>query len=101
MAKQKPFSEIILRSVPGALVCRTALITGSLSDTYKKILATELNNKVLVNQTLLPQYIYARLKSSYPVRLPSQIISNPTPVELLAAFVERGIALDAEGIVHT
>lgn len=98
--KTKAFSESILATVPGAVICRTALVIGSLNSEYKNLLATELTQSVLVNQTLLPQYVYQKLKNEEIVRMPASIISNPTPVELLCQIVERVITKDVEGIFH-
>jgi len=98
--KTKIFSEIILSSLENSAILRTALVIGKLSPTYKKVLNNELDNDVLINQTLLPQYIYHRLLSSRQVRMPNNIISNPTPVELLCRFVLQVIILDRTGIFN-
>lgn len=99
--KTKVFSETIVKSLPNSAICRTALVIGRLPVNYKKILKSEIENEVLVNQTVLPQYIYHRLKGGKKVTLPSIIISNPTPVDLLCAFITRIAAEDANGIFHT
>jgi len=99
--KTKAFSETILASLPNAAICRTALVIGSLNKEYSKLLASELDQPLLVNQTLLPQYIYRRLGRGLAVHLPTSIISNPTPVELLCEIVEAVIKSDASGVFHT
>jgi dTDP-4-dehydrorhamnose reductase len=99
--KLKAFSEVILRMAPNVAVCRTALVIGHMNNTYRHLLSKELQNEVLVNQTLLPQYIYHRLKQGMTVRLPETIISNATPVDLLCEMVTRIIEADAIGIFHT
>jgi len=99
--KTKSFSEIVLRNCADYAICRTALVIGKLSKEYKNILAKETTQKVLVNQTLLPQYIYSRLKSKLSVELPSIYISNPTPVELLAEIILKIINNNQKGIFHT
>lgn len=99
--KTKAFSEIILKNSPNFVVCRTSLVIGKLTPEYKKILLDEIKNKILVNQTLLPQYIYFRLKNNLPVFLPSLYISNPTPIELLFEFIQKIIESDQVGIFHT
>jgi dTDP-4-dehydrorhamnose reductase len=98
--KTKTFSEIILRTVDNVAICRTALVIGELNDEYQELLNTELKNDVLINQTLLPQYVYRRLRDSKTVRLPATIISNPTPVELLCEIISRIIEQDARGVFH-
>lgn len=98
--KLKAFSEVILRTVPNVAVCRTALVIGHMNNTYRHLLSEELQNEVLINQTLLPQYIYHRLQQSMPVRLPETIISNATPVNLLCDMITRIIETDATGIFH-
>lgn len=97
----KVFSEHIVRDVPRSAICRTALVIGALNETYKIELAKELKMDLLVNQTLLPQYIYHRLKNNMALRMPTGIISNPTPIELLCDMVGRIIDKDARGIFHT
>ncbi len=99
--KTKAFSEIIVRRLPNFAICRTALVIGNLTAEYKEILRNELNNDVLVNQTLLPQYIYHRFKRRSDVVLPSKVISNPTPIDLLSYFILKIIQKDATGIFHT
>lgn len=98
--KTKAFSETILQTVDNVAICRTALVIGKLSNEYKQLLQVELSNEVLVNQTLLPQYIYERLRTGQTVRLPRAIISNPTPVELLCDMVVKIIEQDARGTFH-
>ena len=98
--KTKSFSEIILRTVDNVAICRTALVIGQLNNEYQELLNNELGNDVLINQTLLPQYIYRRLHDAKTVRLPATIISNPTPVELLCEIISKIIEQDARGVYH-
>ncbi len=99
--KTKAFSEIIVKRLSNFAICRTALVIGNLTAEYKEILRNELNNDVLVNQTLLPQYIYQRFKRGDDITLPSKVISNPTPIDLLSCFILKVIQKDAIGIFHT
>lgn len=99
--KTKIFSETILASVPRAAVCRTALVIGPLGRQYKSLLEIELMNKLLVNQTLLPQYIYEKIRGGATVHLSQKVISNPTPVNLLCQAIERVIVKDLVGVLHT
>lgn len=99
--RTKVFSEHIVRDLPRSAICRTALAIGALNETYKQILDEELTTDILINQTVLPQYIYYRLKNNMPLSLPTEIISNPTPVELLCEMIRQIISQDAHGIFHT
>lgn len=99
--KTKAFSEIILRGTLDYAICRTALVIGKLNSEYKKLLEHEVKESILVNQTLLPQFIYRRLKNNLPIELPTIYLSNPTPVELLAIFVLKIIQGNHQGIYHT
>lgn len=99
--KTKAFSEILVRRVPNSAICRTALVIGKLPEFYKKILKDEIESDIIVNQTLFPQYIFSRLKKGKSVVLPSTIVSNPTPVDLLCEFILKIISKDATGIFHT
>lgn len=99
--KLKVFSEIIIRDLPSYAILRTALVIGPISDNYKKLLNLELNNDYLKNQTLLPHYILKKLRNNQGLRLPDQIISNPTPVELLVKAIANVITKDINGTFHT
>ncbi len=99
--KTKAFSEIILRQIPSATICRTALVIGKIDEDYKQILAKEIKRDVLYNQTLLPQYIKERLVLGQNVKLPKAIISSPTPVELLVDSIISIIQGNISGIFHT
>lgn len=99
--KTKAFSEIILRGTLDYAICRTALVIGCLNKAYKKLLEDEKKEPVLVNQTLLPQFIYERLGNNLTVELPSIYLSNPTPIELLSLFILKIIEQDQVGTYHT
>ena len=99
--KTKVFSESIIRGITDYAICRTALVIGKLNQEYSDLLQQEIDSEILVNQTLLPQYIYSRLKSNKAISLPTQYISNPTPVELLEQYIFRIITQNAIGTFHT
>ncbi|WKZ27976.1 MAG: SDR family oxidoreductase [Candidatus Dojkabacteria bacterium] len=99
--KTKVFSEAIIQGASDYAICRTALVIGKLNQEYSDLLEQEIESKVLVNQTLLPQYIYHRLKNEKVINLPTEYISNPTPIELLGQYILNIIKKDAIGIFHT
>lgn len=99
--KTKCFSELLVQQLENFAICRTALIIGNLNKFYKQILNSELNNEVLINQTVLPQYIYNKLFNDKTVTLQDEIISNPTPIELLIKFIFQIIKEDRVGIFNT
>lgn len=98
--KTKAFSEILLRNITNVAIYRTSLVVGSLNKSYKKLLEEELNNGVLQNQTLLPQYIYEKLKNDEKIYLPNDVRSNPTPIQLLQQTVSKFINDPLFGIFH-
>jgi len=85
--KTKCFSEIILKSIKNYVILRTALIIGEINQEYINKLKVEVNNSILQNQTLLPYYVYGRLMNGKEVKLPTSIISNPTPLPLLGEAI--------------
>lgn len=97
----KLHSEFLIKQTDDYAICRTALVIGDLNQAYTEILKGELETPVLRNQTLLPHYIYNRLKKALTVRLPDNIISSPTHVELLAESIDRIIQNDLKGVFHT
>lgn len=99
--RTKRCGEVLLGSLPGAAVCRTALVIGRLDEHQQEILARERLLPAPDNQTILPQFIHDRLQRGLETRLSSRYISNPTPLELLALCLDRIIERDAEGIFHT
>lgn len=99
--KTKVFSEVLIRGSSDYAICRTALVIGRLNKEYNALLQHELQSDILVNQTLLPQYIYNRLKETRVISLPTEYISNPTPVELLAEYIIKIIQQNMVGTFHT
>ncbi len=98
--KTKVFSEILVKGLPNSTIVRTSLVIGALNEIYKNKLTTELKQNQLKNQTLLPQFIYQKLKNNKFVYLSSQNISNPTPIELLAISINEIINKKITGILH-
>ena len=99
--KTKVFSESIIHGISDYAICRTALVIGKLNQEYTDLLKQEIESEILVNQTLLPQFIYSRLKSHKAISLPTQYISNPTPVELLEQYIFKIITKNEIGTFHT
>jgi dTDP-4-dehydrorhamnose reductase len=98
--KTKVFSEILLRNIKNSAIYRTSLVIGALENKYKKLLDTELNNESLQNQTLLPHYIYGRIKKGRKVYLPKNVISNPTPVNLITHTINKSLTDFKPGTFH-
>lgn len=98
--KTKLFSEIILRNIGKSTILRTALVIGELNKDYRQMLKDEIHNNVLKNQTLLPFYVKERLKLGKSISLPSDIISNPTPVSLIAEGIVKIIRKEVFGLFH-
>lgn len=99
--RTKRGSELLLGALPGAAVCRTALVIGRLGPVQQAILQRERCLPAPDSQSILPQFILDRLQRGLETRLSSQYVSNPTPLELLALCIRRVIERDAHGIFHT
>lgn len=97
----KLHSELLISQIKNFAICRTALVIGDLIESYIPMLKEEVKNNILKNQTLLPHYIYIRLKNNLPVSLPNNIISSPTHVDLLCKSILKIIQKDLRGIFHT
>ncbi len=98
--KTKAFSEILLKNLPNKAIYRTALVIGLLDDTYITYLEEELDNNILLNQTLLPQYIYRKLQNNENVYLPDNVYSNPTPITMLQRAISKFIYNPVFGTFH-
>jgi dTDP-4-dehydrorhamnose reductase len=93
-------NEIILKIHENTAIMRTALVYGDLTPLYSDLLRNELNNEILLNQSLLPHYIYNRLSKNKTVKLPDNIISSPTYLVTLARGILNAIDFDLKGIYH-
>jgi dTDP-4-dehydrorhamnose reductase len=98
--KTKLFSEIILKNLKNYSILRTALVIGNLNEANTSALKKELNNSILQNQTLLPQYVFGRLEKGLDLRLPTNIISNPTHVNEIVKAIEILITTFKIGVFH-
>lgn len=99
--KTKCFSELLVQGLENYAICRTALVIGRLNNSYKQILNDETKKEIILNQTVLPQFIYKRLISGCMVKLSDEIISNPTPIELLTKFIFQIIKHNHTGTFNT
>lgn len=93
-------NELIFQMVDNTTILRTALVYGDLTGDYKKILISELGNEILLNQSLLPHYVYNRLYNNMPVKLPNNIISSPTHLETIFQGIVNVIQNDIRGVYH-
>lgn len=98
--KTKAFSEILLRNLKSFAIYRTSLVIGPLDTQYKALLQKELDSDKLQNQTLLPHYIYNRLKNNREIYLPKDVISNPTPIDLITYAIKKSLTNFKPGVFH-
>jgi len=96
----KYLSELLLKETVSFSICRTALVLGDLDKHYASILDKEINFGIIKNQTLLPYYIYRRLTNNQKVRLPDNIISSPTHIDLITESITRIIENSLVGTFH-
>lgn len=101
--KTKYQSEIALSKIKNFTICRTAMVLmedvnlESPSITLQK----ELNNKILLNQSLFIEYVYHSLKQNKQIYMSKDYICNPTPLCLLLLQIEKIIKRNITGILHT
>ena len=76
------------------------MVIGDLSPNYRDNLRNEINSSVLNNQTLLPHYIYNRLCNNRQIKLPSNIISSPTHIDLIIRATTNTIKNNIKGVFH-
>jgi len=97
----KVASENILRRISNYAICRTALVFGQIDIDYQQLLAEEIKNEVLKNQTLFVHYAISRLSANLPLFTTDEYQCNPTPINVLSKMIEKIITLDSIGIFHT
>ncbi len=88
-------AEQVLRLSPvmeQTTILRTAQVFGPSSLHSRALLKASLASGKLTNQSILPIYVYERLKRGKPVTLPQEITSSPTPVTLIADVIEQLLA---------
>lgn len=101
--KTKYLSELALSKVENSTICRTAMVLRedvNLKSPSTK-LQKQLNNKVLLNQSLFIEYVYHSLKQNKQIYMSKKYICNPTPLSLLLLQIEEIIKRNITGILHT
>lgn len=101
--KTKCQSEIALSGIDNSTICRTAMVLKENInlDLPSIAIQKEINNKVLLNQSLFIEYVYYSLKRNKHIYMSKDFISNPTPLSLLLLQIERIIKKNITGILHT
>lgn len=98
--KTKLYSELLVRQLENFAVCRTALVLGDLPENNLLSLKKEIQKPILDNQSLLPHYVFNRLLRYQEVRLPTDVISSPTHVNLICKVIEKILKFDSRGVFH-
>jgi dTDP-4-dehydrorhamnose reductase len=96
-------SEVALSEIDNSTICRTAMVLKENINLDSPSIAVqkEINNKVLLNQSLFIEYVYYSLKRNKHIYMSKVFISNPTPLSLLLLQIERIIKKNITGILHT
>jgi dTDP-4-dehydrorhamnose reductase len=91
----KQQGEDLVLGIGGAVI-RTSLVFSHQTEAMPEIFWS----RPLDNQSLLVEYVLARCKRNLATEMFTNVVSNPTPINWLAAVTERVISERATGIFH-
>jgi dTDP-4-dehydrorhamnose reductase len=96
-------SEIALSEIDNSTICRTSMVLKEDMNLKSPSISLqkEINNKVLLNQSLFIEYVYHSLSQNMRIYMSKDFISNPTPLSLLLLQIKEIIKRNITGILHT